>query len=650
MTAVYGVTGVTGSLGVSLSGTPMPGDIITPSITGTYNADTCLVYLDGTEIGTTGTFSGEGTTTFTYQIPYNTTYGSHILIFITSLGEKRELTLNVTAPSPSISIDHETHTVSLSGFAAFEDIELKINGSAIFGITADSDGSASYTPAVLLGPDYYIITARGLTSSFYATASFNVTTEDPVLSANPAAGKPGYSLNLTLSNFGSEEDIRFYWDDNEIEPDSSVSTGSDGSASGIIKIPLHQSEGDVTVYAYGVSSGKSASAVITVNAAVPVVEVEPVAGEIIRGNEDIYISVSDFPPHTQMAYYLDSSKITVSGDSTSTDSVGELQVSYTMPVYTVSGTHSITASGGGYSDSVSFAAEAQTSVLRISAAEGKAGQTITISGSNYIDSGSSTADIYFGDTVISNDEDLDNGSFSVNYVLPSDLPDGIYIIKAVTSESEEGSASFRMDNTAPAVPEVTAVKSARSITVSWTESSDTDTAGYKVFRKAEGIDEWGAAIAGYGTGITSYSDELGQGIEIGTEYTYGVSAFDRLGNESGKGLAETGLAEDTQKPSASFRTQNYTIRLKEDNYTFLIDGSDNQGIAGFCLTMQKYTGSLDSDGNKIYGDSVTLWNRENPTASYTYGDYAFYSESFVKAITGKPMTGPDANDTRWKLS
>jgi len=298
---------------------------------------------------------------------------------------------------------------------------------------------------------------------------------------------------------------------------------------------LNQPAGESTVTAIGVTSGKSATTGLTVTALVAAVSVAHATGGAIKANEDIKITVTGFPSNADMTYHLDSIKITVTGASTKTDGNGDLEVTYKLPVSTAGGTHSLTASGGGCSKTVTFESEAQSSYIKLTidgqaATEGRAGQTLKVSGENYIDTGSSTVTLTFGDIQIPGAKDLDltSGSFSVNYTLPekADVPDGIYIVKAVTSESEEATASFRLDNTAPAVPTVSTASTARSVTVSWTEAQETDASSYHVYRKGKGTDDW-TEIASYSTGYTiSYTDTLTPKTDREKTFVYGVTVTD----------------------------------------------------------------------------------------------------------------------------
>ncbi|NLO21434.1 MAG: PKD domain-containing protein, partial [Syntrophomonadaceae bacterium] len=634
LTAVATVAGITEDLGISFSGTPKPGDNILTSITGSYTADTCKVYLDGKYIGNIGSFGIPAeSTSFTYQLPYHTTPGVHQMVFITGNGEHANLQVTVLAPTPQVLV--ELQLISLSGFAAGELIDLRINGQLISDVTTDGLGSASYIPIEAFGPGEYLISARGSTSNFYASETLTIPISAASISIDPTMARPGAAINVAMTGYSPNESIKTFLGNNEVLPVAAITADATGAATATITVPLKQAAGSIALRAVGLSSGKTAEADLTVGSIVPGASVTPSSGDTIRAGEYITISAIGFPSHTDLLFSLDAITITVEG-LVETNANGDLSVSYRLPASTASGTHRILVSGGGYWTSFEFAVEAQTSVLKLSASEGRAGQSIRISGDNYLmaTEGDTTAQIVIGSTVISDSLILSGGSFSLDYTISADLADGNYIIKVSTSEQEEASAGFRVDNTAPLMEEVVAQASTRSITVSWPIPSDTDLNGFKVYRKSRPEDPWGQAITSLSSTYTSYTQTLGEGIELNQTYIYGVSAYDRLNNESGPASADAvTLLADVVKPNGNFYIQNFSGRmLKAGSYTFYVYANDNQGVSEIKLTSQKYTGEVDSYGNKIYADPVEVGVSVNPSPSTSYSSVVYYNASYAYTV------------------
>ncbi len=97
----------------------------------------------------------------------------------------------------------------------------------------------------------------------------------------------------------------------------------------------------------------------------------------------------------------------------------------------------------------------------------------------------------------------------------------------VESELSAEAAITPKDLFPPATPAcLTAVPTSNSIELAWERNTETDLAGYRVYRAAAGGEFERIGETGE---ITSYSDRQ---VESGKPYRYAVSAFDKAGNES----------------------------------------------------------------------------------------------------------------------
>ncbi len=73
----------------------------------------------------------------------------------------------------------------------------------------------------------------------------------------------------------------------------------------------------------------------------------------------------------------------------------------------------------------------------------------------------------------------------------------------------------------------------RYISLNWTNPGDTDFEGIKIYRKIGEGGTW-SLIDTLSKTSTSYSQYLGNDLNINTSYIYGLASFDRLGNESAR--------------------------------------------------------------------------------------------------------------------
>ncbi|MDH7482032.1 MAG: hypothetical protein QHH26_08695, partial [Armatimonadota bacterium] len=166
------------------------------------------------------------------------------------------------------------------------------------------------------------------------------------------------------------------------------------------------------------------------------------------------------------------------------------------------------------------------------------------------------------------------------------------------------------DLTPPSVPSnVSAVGvSASQVNVSWTASTDNvGVSGYKVYRN-------GVQVAT--TASTSYSDT---GLSELTTYTYEVSAYDAMGNESAKSAQATGTTLDGTPPSVPSGVTATAVGPQRINLTWTAS-TDNVGVAGYKVYRNgSYIGYTASTS---YSDGGL-----SPSTSYTYTISAYDAAS-----------------------
>lgn len=99
------------------------------------------------------------------------------------------------------------------------------------------------------------------------------------------------------------------------------------------------------------------------------------------------------------------------------------------------------------------------------------------------------------------------------------------------------------DTTPPAAPTgLTAAASELRVTLDWASNTETDLAGYRIYRHA-GDGAWTRIAT---TSTSDFTDTL---VSAGTTYTYRVTAYDRAGNES----AASPEASQRRRPTSPLR-------------------------------------------------------------------------------------------------
>jgi fibronectin type 3 domain-containing protein len=104
--------------------------------------------------------------------------------------------------------------------------------------------------------------------------------------------------------------------------------------------------------------------------------------------------------------------------------------------------------------------------------------------------------------------------------------------RAAESEASNEAHLTPTDTFAPAVPQgVRADAAANSVELAWEADTESDIAGYRVYRATAGGEFEKIAEVGL---VPAYSDRM---VEHGKNYRYAISAFDKAGNESVRSAA-----------------------------------------------------------------------------------------------------------------
>ena len=185
-----------------------------------------------------------------------------------------------------------------------------------------------------------------------------------------------------------------------------------------------------------------------------------------------------------------------------------------------------------------------------------------------------------------------------------------YVVRALESNGVESAASAPATVTlaAPAVPRgLTATAGDARVTLGWTGNTETDIAGYRIYR-----DGAATALATTAESARSYVDT---GLTNGTTYTYAISAVDDAGNESGR----TGVVQGTPTAAASVAPAAPSVSPASGSYTT----AQSVTMAAATGTTIRYT----------VGTGTTVPADPTATTGTVYsGPVSVSASSIVKAI------------------
>lgn len=297
------------------------------------------------------------------------------------------------------------------------------------------------------------------------------------------------------------------------------------------------------------------------------------------------------------------------GNKTSSDTViVNTKFDMTKPVIV-----SLSPASGNYSGAIT---------LKVAARDNRSVKTIVIQTSADKKNWENAAEI----------ETNGGASTSVEYAL-TPVNDGVVYVRAyaVNSRGITGEASsavqYNFDSSAPDVPSnVTVSLEGSRIEVRWTAPDDEDTAYFKVYRKTSDSD-YILIKDNY-----KYLNYFDTDIDLGTEYTYCVTAVDKNGNESVKSEAVTGgVTDDNVKPEIlSVYPENGAVL--DTNQLVGVSARDNFRLDSITIECRPENGewtSVFTENNiNIYAKAVQF---ELDTSAFTTGRYEIRAYAKDKA-------------------
>lgn len=306
---------------------------------GGYSANsTLVVYTSPTYTTLTSTNAyGEFSTNFT--IPLNAPEGGlTIYSAINNSGSLSEIATNsyyVVPFTPSISTEstsnlpYSTLTVSGSGFAASESVQISLAGTsttAVADLNGSFEGATLTVPAAT--PGLYNVNAMGISSGSTAVGYFYIS--GFFASAYPSTYYilPDETLTFGGNGFAANETINVYEGLNPI-PLASFTAGADGSfmnARGVL-IPVSYSNSTKTFRLAGVTSGGEATMSVTIGQFFS--SVSPTAYYLTPGQK-LSFNGQGFAKNETVTVYAGTTALTTltTDESGSFEAAGEVEISF----------------------------------------------------------------------------------------------------------------------------------------------------------------------------------------------------------------------------------------------------------------------------------------------------------------------------------
>ncbi|MBQ7523074.1 MAG: fibronectin type III domain-containing protein, partial [Oscillospiraceae bacterium] len=618
--------GTNDNLILAYSGNIRGGSTLAVTVTGLDAGETvCVNYNNHTSDSVTANDSGAAEVRI--AVPYG--FEGNLLLTVWGQTSQRwgSATIPVTSYAPSFALSAATVMLgssikmTVSGFRPNAELLLLVDGILTDAtLTLDGAGSGTLNYTLPLSGAVGTHTLGFFDPLSGATITKELTAQAPSFTLQvPSAAAPGDTITATISDLPTDETFTVTLDDN---------LPTEGTQ---FALPANMASGEHTVRFALTNSARIETATLTVAAPSAHVEAVQAAHEAT-----LTLSASGFIPGETLSFYFDQRLINDSLSSCTALADGTISVPFALPATTLAGSHPLTVIGQTSYRSASTVVNIEETGPMISVsglaagslAEGKPGDTLHFTGSNFTENGN--YELYFESELLLSDVAADeNGEIEGTFAVPSGFADGRYRIIANDVTTDEAAIAFiRVDTTAPAAPTVTVAPKKQSIVISWTAPADDDVAGYTVTGTPEGGEA--KTIATVNSGVTVLSLDMSDSdfpLEPGKTYTFAVTAFDRLNNAGAAAVTPaTALAsgDDAPEVTSIYASGWHSIRVNGEWVTILTGESSVYAYAQDDQKLTKMTVAVAPEGG--------AFGAEQPVElkySGNYSNLAHYSATLA---------------------
>jgi len=358
----------------------------------------------------------------------------------------------VVIVSPAVTLPGSQVVISGSGFAPGETVLIRFSGGLVNGINANAAGNFA---GVLLtvpsgtGSGTYGITATGATTQRTASTALIVQVPQPVpagIVISPLSAVPGTQVLIAGTGFQPGEIVLVTFN-NQLE-ESLTASGSGSFTNGYFDVPNTLEPGLYRVMSTGATSGRSATAMLTVSAQPPVMRPSLFASPItIVPGGQVILTGYNFTPGEVVVVRQDKAQVLRFHAS----AYGSFRVSLTVDA--VLGSHTLTATGTtSRKVAVTTVRVAQPINAAIGLAPNRAhrGDVVRVNGGNFFPG--EVVLIDFGSTLVQATRADGNGRFAnADFTVPGNAPYGItYVNISGSSSVRRAKAALEIIATPPA--------------------------------------------------------------------------------------------------------------------------------------------------------------------------------------------------------
>ena len=307
-----------------------------------------------------------------------------------------------------------------TGFSQNADIYF---GNAFIKRATATSGTFMEAIAIPAGtaPGTYVIKAEDgvRPTTINASASFEVKVYlNPSIELDPQGETVGSIIDISGIEFENSKPINLTINDQPITPDSPITSASTGTFSGSFTIP------ELPAGTYTLKASSSAN--ITATATFTVTHEAALSEPSGKAGDAVTVSGTGFKANTALTVTFAGTQVTLDGVSPKTDAKGSFSYIFNVPVI-AEGAHNVVITVGTTSVTKTFTTDME---MTIAPATGKAGTEVAITASGFAPS--SSAIIYFGNSVLTTATTSADGSLSVVFTVPA-VAEGTYPVKVEVS-------------------------------------------------------------------------------------------------------------------------------------------------------------------------------------------------------------------------